>query len=194
MKDIKQYIYTIIIMIVFSSMADLLLPKGNIKKLGRIVTGLIVMAVILKPIMAIIAPGNGFHEAILKYSMDTNQKSKTVNANQYKTEALDYYKQKLAAMMEQQIKEQCRKEYQVIKLAINEDQSSAGFLNIRSVELELINEKTNKNQIKPVVPVSVKEEIANKKHRSGNIFFDRPVAALLKKYYNVDSTRILFVR
>ena len=54
MDELKKWIYTIVVVIVFVTFIEMLMPNSSIKKYTRLILGLIVMTIVLQPLFSFI--------------------------------------------------------------------------------------------------------------------------------------------
>ncbi|KAB3527574.1 stage III sporulation protein AF [Alkaliphilus serpentinus] len=166
MDFIRQWIVTILSVIIFITFVEILLPNSNNRKYINVVVGLLIMLVILKPVMGVINQQIPFGEEILQ---NTNQMEMMTVKNHYnhvdlanKENIINLYKQQLKEQMLDRIENKMG--YPVDDLRINiveEEGETFGMIN--SVEVYLLEEKEAENP-KGVSDISVNVVIDGKKN------------------------------
>lgn len=187
-SSMRNWIISIVTIIIFSTLADILLPKGNLKKLSKLVIGLIVIIVILNPLLLLINHQQFVSSSISSYIDSFNEKgnSSLSVSNSYTKDTLQLYKDNIVNSIEHQIETDCNEKYKVTQLVINEQQNSIDFLSVKAITLTPV---LSTFQIKKIKKVSV-----GKAQVDGEEFYDRAVAKVLEQKYNVKESVIKFVR
>lgn len=186
--SIKSWITSIVAIMIFSTLADIILPKGNLKKLSKLVIGFIVIIVVLNPILSLMNKQESVSGSINNYmnTLTINEKNGTSVSNTYNSETLSLFKENLKKSIEQEIVNDTKKNYTVVGLGIDEQQNSKDFLSVKSL---VLTPKANKLNIKKIKKVSI-----GKKVESYEVFYDREVSRLLNQKFNITDGAIKFVR
>jgi stage III sporulation protein AF len=155
MDILKEWVTNIILFILIATIIDMLLPNSSMQKYTKMVTGLILIAIILTPILKLIskdfetsmgsipsyqAPG----EKNIKNSIDL--KKKEIQASQHA-----YILEEMAVQLKKDVKEELMNQYgleiETIDLAVNEESAKAFPKNLQKVTVLL---KQPENSVKTV--------------------------------------------
>jgi stage III sporulation protein AF len=190
MNIFKNWIISIVTIIIFSSLADILLPKGNLKKLAKLVIGLVVIIIILNPILLLVNHQTDVSSSISNYMNSFNVKKDNYSTvtNSYSKGTLELYKENLINSIELEIQRDCNKKYKIVSLVINEQQSSSEFLFVNAITLSPI---ISTFQVKKVKKINIGSQQASE---SKEEFYDKAVAKVLEDKFEISSTVIKFVR
>ncbi|MBT2660864.1 stage III sporulation protein AF [Bacillus sp. ISL-45] len=134
MDFLKEWITNIIIFILLATVLDMLLPNSNFQKYTKIVTGLILIAIILSPVMklftsdfetAIASMGqfNSFEDEKIKNSIEFQKKEIQASQHAYILETMAV---QLKTAAEEELMEQQGMEIANIELGVN-DQDQRPF-------------------------------------------------------------------
>lgn len=187
-SNMRNWIISIVTIIIFSTLADILLPVGNLKKLSKLVIGFIIIIVILNPILLLVNHQQDVSSSISNYMNSFNVKGNSYASvsNTYSKDTLQLYKDNLKSNIELQIERDCNEKYKVTKLVINEQQSSIDFLSVKAITLSPI---LSTFQIKKIKKVNVGKQLA-----ADDEFYDKAAAKVLEQKYNINKLVIKFVR
>ncbi|RSD27397.1 stage III sporulation protein AF [Mesobacillus subterraneus] len=141
MDFIKEWITNIIIFILLATVLDMLLPNSSFQKYTKIVTGLILIAIILSPVMKLFT--SDFETAIASMSQFTSQEDENVkNSIEFKKKEIQasqhaYILQTMAVQLktaaEEELMEQQGMEIANIELEVNEQDQRSFPENLDSV-------------------------------------------------------------
>lgn len=110
MDELKKWIYTIVVIIVFVTFIEILMPNSSIKKYTRLILGLIVMTIVLQPLFS-------FIKKDFSLSGDSFKFQKQLDSVYIKKQASDYNEKQSGEITKQYI-ENLKK--QVVQLAKRE--------------------------------------------------------------------------
>lgn len=186
---LKNWITSIVVVVIFMSLIDILLPSNSIKKYARLVFGLIIIIIIITPIISLFNKGIDIDAKINDYTKQYNDlnSSKTIEKKNYiSSDTIKLFKDNLKEKIEGMILSESGKKYNIIDLKLNEDENSKSFLHIKSIVLK---DFSNNNSIKKVAKIDLNNKVDNT-----NYFWDKEVAYVLTDKFNIDTTVIRFVR
>lgn len=186
---LKNWITSIVVIVMFMALVDMILPSNSLKKYAKLVMGMIIIIIIITPIFNLFDRGNNIeaviNQYINKYDTINNIKDTNVKSN-YNPEIIKTFKDNLKSKIEKSIYDDCNKKYVVTVINVVENQNAANFLDIAFLELKTVD---NKNEIKAVSKITLKEKI-----NSEDYFWDKEVVNVLKNKFNIKSTAIKFVK
>lgn len=157
MEVIKNWVVTIMSVIIFITFVEIIIPSGKSKKYINVVVGLLIIVVILNPLLHIFREGVNFSDTVVQAS---NQIEYVTTVNrvenmQYHQEALvlEIYKNNLASQMKNRIEKTTP--YIVKNIELDIEKESKDFGLIKGVELYLEHQGTSAKSSKGIEPVRV---------------------------------------
>ncbi|MDR4948533.1 stage III sporulation protein AF [Neobacillus cucumis] len=191
MDFIKEWVTNIILFILLATVIDMLLPNSSMQKYTKMVTGLLLIAIILTPIFKLISndfetnissisifPSSG--EKNIKSSIDL--KKKEIQASQHA-----YILEEMAVKLKKDVKEELMNQYgleiEKIDLAVNEESDKAFPENLQKVTVLL---KQPENSVQTVEAIKQIEINTEKPLPSqGSTKKSEKIASFLSKKWNV---------
>ncbi|MEH7417653.1 stage III sporulation protein AF [Neobacillus drentensis] len=191
MDFLKEWVTNIILFILLATVIDMLLPNSSMQKYTKMVTGLLLIAIILTPVLKLIskdfettmssipsyqAPG----EKNMKNSIDL--KKKEIQASQHA-----YILEEMAVQLKKDVKEELMNQYgleiEKIDLAVNEESDKAFPENLQKVTVLL---KQPDNGVKTVEAIKQIEINTEKPLPSeGTTVETEKIASFLSQKWNV---------
>jgi stage III sporulation protein AF len=191
MDFLKEWVTNIILFILLATVIDMLLPNSSMQKYTKMVTGLLLIAIILTPILKLIskdfdttmssipsyqAPG----EKNMKNSIDL--KKKEIQASQHA-----YILEEMAVQLKKDVKEELMDQYGLeiakIDIATNEESDQAFPDNLQKVMVLL---KQPENEVKTVEAIKQVEINTEKPLPSKSSTEEaEKIAAFLSQKWNV---------
>ncbi|MDF2839750.1 MAG: spoIIIAF [Clostridia bacterium] len=169
MEFVKSWITNITVVIIFTMLLDIIIPNNDMKRFLKVIMGLLIILVIIKPFLMARDFGYQFQNtmaattAYIESSEEKNSRSIEVFQN---TTALNIYKQRLSEKVTEII--QARKELENrnvhVNVDIENDINKEEFGSIKSIDV--IVEKGNESAVQASViePVNINAEtVINKK-------------------------------
>lgn len=193
MDFIKEWITNIIIFVLLATVIDMLLPNSNYQKYTKMVTGLLLIAVILTPVLKLIS--NDFEEAlasipVFEASGEKNMenliemKKKEIQASQ------DAYilEQMMAVQLKSDAKEELMEQYGVeiteINLLVAGNDKRASLENLQKVKVQLKHEDEEAGAVEVVKKININTEETLPSNRPNNDA--EKIASFLAKKWNVN--------
>ncbi|MDQ0269398.1 stage III sporulation protein AF [Cytobacillus purgationiresistens] len=200
MDFIKEWITNIILFVLLATVIDLLLPNSALQKYTKMVTGLLLIAIILTPIFKLVS--TDFEAALSSASVPTLKASgekniensielqkKEIQASQH-AYALEDITKSLELQAEEELMEQYGLEITKIKFIVDERAKAEFPDNLQKllVEVRSIDEEKEAE----VVEVVQRVEVNTGKPLTTNEVKDAPkeVASLLSKSWEIDEQNI----
>lgn len=187
MDGIVSWIETIIAVMLFTILIELILPDGKTKKYVQLVTGLLITVAIINPLINVVQGKTDFNSLVTK---NTNYLSfKEIEANtmiiNQKQDNLIYesYKENIKQDI---IKEVNKNKYDVVDIyiEINSDKNNFGIITKLNLQLNKIEEKEGKIESVKKISVGAKKEITeNQEVYQKDIILLREI---LYEKYNID--------
>lgn len=166
MDFLKEWVTNIILFILLATVIDMLLPNSSMQKYTKMVTGLLLIAIILTPILKLIskdfettmgsipsyqAPG----EKNIKNSIDL--KKKEIQASQHA-----YILEEMAVQLKKDVKEELMNQYgleiEKIDLAVNEESDKAFPENLQKVTVLLKQPENSVQTVEAIKQIEINTE------------------------------------
>ncbi|QED48583.1 stage III sporulation protein AF [Cytobacillus dafuensis] len=196
MEFIKEWITNIILFILLATVIDMLLPNSNLQKYTKMVTGLLLIAVILTPILKLVS--NDFEEALasipsiepygeknMENSIEMQKKEIQAWQDAYILEEMAVHLNKLA---EEELMEQYGLEIVNIHLDVNVNDTRDFPENLQKVivQLKMKDEEAEAVEVVKKVAINTQETLPSKKPNKDT----EKVASLLAQKWNVNEEKI----
>jgi len=175
MDMIREWIITIISVIVFITFIEMLLPNSDNRRYINVVIGLLIISIVLKPISSVITDGIFFDDSFMRVSNEIGQKTLTnrlesTGFNQ-RENVIVLYKNELKRQMKRKIESQSNVLVRTLKLEIEEeDKENFGMIN--KIVLVIEDQKeidVNDGTVTNIAEIKVSVSIAIAKENSDNI-------------------------
>ncbi|MCT4596170.1 MAG: stage III sporulation protein AF [Anaeromicrobium sp.] len=196
----KNWIKNILVLIIFTTGVEVILPNGSTKKYVNLVIGILVIIVILNPILLLVKGNINIEGEIIRTSaiLDSNIleiKKDNINLNQ-EEQIIKVYKNKL----EGHIKDRISKDYAVIVNKVDteiiQDTASDNFGTIKNVKIGISFKENKKNHLNKIEKIYVNvsnnkgENVKEEKSKSKKIDKIKKEIAL---FYDLDVTDITII-
>ncbi len=197
MEFIKEWITNIILFVLLATVIDMLLPNSNLQKYTKMVTGLLLIAVILTPIFKLIS--NDFEESMAKISIwDSNKSGNIENLIENKKTEIQstqqaYILETMAVQLEKDAKEELMDQYGLtiakIDFLLNEDDQQAFPENLKKVIVKLEQPESTAEAVAVVEPVDIStSNPLPSKRANENEYAD--IASLLSQKWDIKEQTI----
>lgn len=186
---LKNWILSIVVIIMFLSLVDILLPNNSLKKYAKLAMGLIVIIIIITPIFNLFNGKADINRLVSEYMIKYDNKSipNDKNTNDIiNSNTISVFKEKLKAEIEKYISDNIKNKYKISKLEVIEDQKADNFLEVFNIELKA---QPNNNLIKAVSKITIQAE-----KNKNTYFWDKEVADGLKNKFDIKASAIKFVK
>lgn len=194
---IKEWITNIILFILLATVIDMLLPNSNLQKYTKMVTGLLLIAIILTPIFNLIS--KDFEENMAKIPLWETTKTKNIeNLIEIKKEEIQssqqaYILETMAVQLEKDAKEELMERHGLkiakIDFFINETGTQAFPENLEKVIVKVQQPDQSAEAVEVVEPVEISttdplpSKRANEKEQN-------EIASLLSQKWNISEQTI----
>lgn len=191
MAFLTEWVTNIILFILLATVIDMLLPNSALQKYTKMVTGLLLIAIILTPIFKLIskdfettlasipsyqAPG----EKNMKNSIDL--KKKEIQASQHA-----YILEEMAVQLKKDVKEELMEQYGLeiakVDIAINEESDQAFPENLQKVMVLLRQPENGVKTVEAIKPIEINTE--KPLPSKGSTEETEKIAAFLSQKWNV---------
>jgi len=191
MEFLKEWVTNIILFILLATVIDMLLPNSSMQKYTKMVTGLLLIAIILSPILKLISKD---YETVLSSipSYQAPQEKNMKNVIDLKKKEIQasqdaYILEELAVQLKKGVNEELMEQYGLeidkIDLAINEESDQAFPKNLQKVVVLL---KQPENGVKAVEAIKQVEINTEKPFPSkGSTEETKKIASFLSQKWNV---------
>ncbi|MFE8695493.1 stage III sporulation protein AF [Cytobacillus sp. FJAT-53684] len=196
MDFIKEWITNIILFVLLATVIDMLLPNSSFQKYTKMITGLLLIAVILTPILKLIS--NDFEEVLatvptfeatgeknLENSIEMKKKEIQAFQHAYILEEMEVQLKKDA---EEELIEQYGLEIMNVEFQVDEYDQRAFPENLQKVMVELKHKDEKAEAIEVVKKVEINSEETLPSNQANNE--TEKVASLLAEKLNVDVNMI----
>ena len=140
---INSWIKGIIIAVIISTMIEMILPEGNIKKYVRTVIGVYIVFAIISPIMTKIT-GKEFKLKTYEFPSAQTKQTTVINTN-------TYIEKTYIDKIKQDIKENIEKMgYQVYQISIEINNSEENYGQIKTIKMNITKEENKLSKIEQV--------------------------------------------
>jgi stage III sporulation protein AF len=195
MEFIKEWITNIILFILLATVIDMLLPNSSMQKYTKMVTGLLLIAIILTPVFKLISSD---FEATLASIPNLEKKGdkEMENLIEMKKKEIQasqqaYILETMAVQLEKDAKKELMDLYGVrivkIDLSINEKDQRAFPENLEKVIVKVQQPDTNAEAIEVIKPVDI---TTTKPLPSKRVDGNEKIASLLSQKWNIEKSTI----
>lgn len=164
MDLLNKWIYTVVIVVVFVTFIDILMPNSSIKKYTKLILGLLVMTVILQPVFSILKGDFSLTEDSFKFQNQLDSLYIQNRSAEYDEEKIKEITSLFKNNLEDQIKQQVRKEVGDRDIDVNvdiiEDTKTELYGQINSISI-LIGKGANEVEKVEKVDISGKSDKDN---------------------------------
>lgn len=174
MEFMKSWITNITVVIIFTMLLDILIPNNDMKKFAKVIMGLLIVLVIIKPFLMVKNIGYQFESTMIQtaaYIENSSNNSDNVEVFQNKA-ALDIYKQKLSDKIAEIVKSRKELENKKMQISVDieNDINSKDFGSIKTIEIFIEKDSGSTVQASAVDPVKINTEtVINKKQNEYNL-------------------------
>jgi stage III sporulation protein AF len=200
MEFLKSWITNITVVVIFTMLLDILVPNTDMKKFVKVIMGLLIVLVIIKPFLMVKNVGYQFESAMTQttaYIDDPSQNSDSDIGISQNNTALNIYKQKLSDKVIEIVKS--RKEFKErdvrASVDIENDINKKEFGSIKSIEVFVAKDKSDAVQASTIEPVKINTEtVINKKQSEynwNNSELSQDLSADINDTLGLNGTKIL---
>lgn len=196
MEFIKEWITNIILFVLLATVIDMLLPNSNLQKYTKMITGLLLIAVILTPIFKLIS--NDFEEVLASVPAIKGTGEKNLeNSIEMKKREIQawqdaYILEEMAVQLEKQAEEELMEQYQLefkhVELQVDAKNPNTFPDNLNKVVVQLKPKEKNLEAVEAVKKVEINTQESLPSNRSTNEF--EKIVSLLAKKWNVNEEKI----
>lgn len=194
---ISSWLKDIVVLFIIISIAELIMPNGNLKRYVNLVIGLLIIFTIVSPIAKFIRLDFNLDQGIINYSKPDD----LLNIDerfliQQEKQIEDLYKENISKEVIGLVEDKTK--YKVVSISIGIIESKERYGEIDYIEL-LVNKnkdtKTNKISIEKVIPVYIDNDsttISNKNLKDNDINVEyKELEELLSNRYSIGKEKII---
>ncbi len=192
---IRAWIIDIVIMFIFISIIELVLPNGNMKKYINMIVGLLIIFTIINPFIKLFNIDLNLDKAVFnqisQQDIDINE-NKEFLLNQEKQVAM-LYEEKIRREIIELVEVNTTFKISEMNIDINTDEDNYGSIALLELVIEEkqeIIEDKNKIVIKEVKPIIIGEKSVHKKDYK-KFDNDEEIKELISQKYNLEKENIL---
>lgn len=196
MDFIKEWITNIILFVLLATVIDMLLPNSNFQKYTKMVTGLLLIAVILTPVLKLIS--NDFEEALASIPvLETSGEKNMENLIEIQKKEIQasqdaYILEQMAVQLKSDAKEELMEQYGVeiteIKTLVAENDERAFPENLQKVTVQLKHKDEEAGAVEVVKNVNINTRETLPSNRPDNDA--EKIASFLAQKWNVNEETI----
>lgn len=175
MEFLKSWITNITVVAIFTMLLDILVPNNDMKKFVKVMMGLLIVLVIIKPFLMVKNVGYQFEStmtqtaALIDGSLEDSESNIEISQN---NTALNIYKQKLSDKVIEIVKS--RKEFEnrdvQASIDIENDINKKEFGSIKFIQVFVEKDKGDAVQASTIEPVKINgKTVINKKQSEYNL-------------------------
>lgn len=193
---ISSWLKDIVVLFILISIAELIMPKGNMKRYINLVIGLLIIFTIVNPFAKLMKLDFNLDQAIFNYSKSDdylNNDEKFYMQQEKQIESL--YKEKISNEMIELVED--KTEYKVVDISIGIIESKEKYGEIDYIKLIVDKNKetkSNKISIEKVSPVYIDNNvkaISNKNSKDNDVNNDlNELKELLSSRYSIEKEKI----
>lgn len=187
---LKEWITNIVVLIIFLSLVELILPDNSMRKYVRFVIGIIVIINILVPVFKLFDRRFSLEESIStyekKYESYFENKNSIDMQSKMQEATINEYKNNLKQNIEKDILKNTGKKVLVVRLEVNEKFGADDFGKIKYIEVK----KEQSSEIQPVEKIIIGSNNSNTVH----VNKDKEILNYISKTYGISEENIAFVK
>jgi stage III sporulation protein AF len=200
MEFLKSWITNITVIVIFTMLLDILVPNNDMKKFVKVIMGLLIVLVIIKPFLMVKNVGYQFESAMTQttaYIDDTSHNSESNIGISQNSTALNIYKQKLSDKVIEIVKSRKEFENRDVRASVDieNDINKKEFGSIKSIEVFVEKDKSGAVQASTIEPVKINTEtVINKKQSEynwNNSELSQDLSADINDTLGLNGTKIL---
>ena len=196
MDFIKEWITNIILFVLLATVIDMLLPNSNLQKYTKMVTGLLLIAVILTPVLKLIS--NDFEKVLASVPAIEGPGEKNLeNSIEMKKREIQawqdaYILEDMAVQLEKLAEEELMAQYQLeisnITVEVDEKADNTFPENLQKVTVQLKAKDEKKEAVEVVkkIEINTRETLPSNKPTNET----EKIASLLAEKWNVNEEKI----
>jgi stage III sporulation protein AF len=192
LEALKGWIASIVTVVLFMVLVDMILPENVFKKYAKLATGLIVIITILTPVFKFFDRNADITASISEYNDLFNKKEEVINREKVQTDVqkqtINVFKENLRKSIANEIEVSTGKKYDVTEIQVNEDTESYDFGKILSVELK---KESDDKTIKPVEEIAINKNLQSSKQDGQR---EAEVLSILKEKFSISPSAVKFVK
>jgi stage III sporulation protein AF len=192
LEALKGWIASIVTVVLFMVLVDMILPENVFKKYAKLATGLIVIITILTPVFKFFDRNADITASISEYNDLFNKKEEVINREKVQTDVqkqtINVFKENLRKSIANEIEVSTGKKYDVTEIHVNEDTESYDFGKILSVELK---KESDEKTIKPVEEIVINKNLQSSKQDGQR---EAEVLSILKEKFSISPSAVKFVK
>lgn len=144
MNHLYKWIYTIVIMVIFVTIIDMLMPNNSMKKFTKLILGLLVMSVIIEPLFSFLKNDYSIYAGSFKYQsiIENNQNYKAAYSDLQIEQINKLYKEKLEKNIKEKLENELKNKTVDIYIDFISDINSKEYGRIINITI-LIGDDTN---------------------------------------------------
>ncbi|MBF8982656.1 stage III sporulation protein AF [Lutibacter sp. B2] len=198
---LKDWIKNIVILIIFITMLELLLPNSSMKKYVNMVVGLLLIIVILNPLVLIVNKNIDIENEVFKTSVEIDKNAVVLtHSNLEKTQEnqmIQVYKRKIEQHIKERVLHNNPVDVKNVYMEIDEDQTSDNFGNIQNLKIELspnVEKKSDNENLQPVSQILVDIK-SNKENDTEHEQIDEQIVNQIREdmaeFYSINSKNVV---
>lgn len=176
MEFIKSWITNITVVIIFIMLLDIVMPSNDMKRFVKVIMGLLIILVIIKPFIMAKDLSNQFQLSMTQaaaYIEQSDKENKSVEVSNFQnTSAFEIYKKNLSDKISEIVKSHEGMEGREVQVSldIENDMNKQEFGSIKAMKVLIGKDKAGSVQTSKIEPVKINTKtVINKKQPEYNL-------------------------
>ncbi len=197
---LRSWVTNIAVVIVFITLLEILMPNGDMKRYTKVISGLIIILVIIKPFMMLKDIDKDFKLSVFETSafIETNIDNKGNDLGKYnKSIAADMFRDNLKKQIVSHISSSCdvKKEELAVEVVIEADAASSGYGNLKEIVVTVAKGTDSSIQVSNIsqVKISTDKKVMNENKPEYNLNdskLSKDIKSSIKSYLGLNEEAI----
>ena len=186
---ISSWLKDIVVLFILISIAELVMPKGNMKKYIDLIIGFLIIFTIISPFAKIVKKDFSFDQTVLNYSnsIDFSDKDEVRFQLEQDKQIERLYKEKIKDEIIKLVEEESVYKVEDLSLDLIDEDEVYGRINETGLE-----RKENKISIEKVEPIDINEELPSEVQEAENDYVE--LKLLISDKYNIEKDKITIIK
>lgn len=200
MEFMRSWITNITVVIIFTMLMEILIPNNNMKKFSKVIMGLLIILVIVKPFLLLKGLGEEFQTTIAETAayIDNSDRNGNQDVEVFQNNtALNIYKQKLIDKVTDEVKKQTDIDPNSVKVNIEIDNEveSKQFGTVKYLHVQASVQKEASVPAATIEPVKINPKtVMNKKqgeYKWSNSKISQDLRAKLRESFGLEDAEVI---
>ncbi|MTI48199.1 MAG: stage III sporulation protein AF [Firmicutes bacterium] len=197
---LRSWVINIVVLVIFLSFLDMILPKSNMKRYINMIAGLLIIIVLINPFINLLTKDIDIEREVFSNIIESNNIGENTNENISKIQdqqVIEIYKGTLKKEISELINTKTEYVLSDISIDIEEDKEAESFGKIKKVSLILSNNKRSQSdedikvKVDSIKDVSVNVDTKKMSDTSSSSKEFEEVRKILSDSYSIPQDQIL---